>query len=210
MRRPGKGDRCTRERWRADVLKAKKLPSSTRMFLAAVLAPHMKADGFVSVPRVDLADEMGVDERTITRHFTRARESGWLASLRVGHKGMTAEYMASWPNTQSGTTVVPLRRPQRGTETTPLTRDKNVPLWLGGMASKRDTWCPATSSYYVTTGPDQQHDTRTCVCEECSEWRWVILGRVRAAGVGPASVFGLGNFDSNSKTQPRINGRASA
>lgn len=185
MRRMSKGQHCRREQWRSDVLRAKQLPSSTRMFLVSVLAPHMKVDGWVSVPRADLADEMGVDERTITRHFTRARESGWLASVRGGHKGITAEYMASWPNaasgSQRGTTSVPLKATQRGTETNPLSRDKIVPLRRRRPASKGDTWCPALGSYVVTTAPLPDHGP-TCVCDPC--WSFVIFGRVRAEGVG--------------------------
>lgn len=179
-----------RDQWRADVLKAKSLPSSTRMFLVSVLAPHMRPDGFVSVPRGDLAAEMDVDERTITRHFTRARECGWLASLRVGHKGLTAEYMASWPTagegSQSGTACVPLRTIQRGTETNPLSRDKIVPLW----SAKGDTWCPATSSYYVTTGTTTRHDSRACACDEC--WTFALVGR--AATIAGRNGLGLGSI----------------
>lgn len=201
MPRLRKGQQCRREQWRADVLKAKRLPSSTRMFLVSVLAPHMKTDGFVSVPRAQLADEMAVDERTVTRHVTRARDAGWLMSLRVGHKGMTAEYMASWPNAQSGTTVVPLWRAQRGTETNPLTRDISVPLWLPKATSKGDTWCPATSSYYVTTAVDLTHDTRNCGCSECAEWRYVMHP-------GPVPLHRLLDLESSTKSKNHKPNRA--
>lgn len=201
MPRLRKGQQCRREQWRSDVLKAKKLPSSTRMFLVSVLAPHMKTDGFVSYSRALLADEMGVDERTITRHFTRARDSGWLMSLRVGHKGLTAEYMASWPTAQSGTHVVPLWKSQRGTETNPLTRDKIVPLKGWKPRAKGDTWCPATSSYFVTTAVDVPHDTRTCACDECTEWMFVLLGRVCAGGARQNVVLGIGSSNPKSESE---------
>lgn len=90
--------RNKRDRWRTDVVKAKRLPSSTRLFLSTVLADRMRADGKVSRPRQELADAMGCDVRTVDRHFTRAVEVGWLLHVRAGFLGHTAEYEASWPD----------------------------------------------------------------------------------------------------------------
>ena len=94
--------RSKRDRWRTDVVKAKRLPSSTRLFLSSVLADRMSADGHVSRPRTELAEAMGCDTRTVDRHFTRAVDTGWLMHVRAGFLGHTAEYEASWPDEMRG------------------------------------------------------------------------------------------------------------
>lgn len=94
--------RNRRDRWSRDVITAKRLPSSTRLFLSSVLSRHMRASGFVSRSRDALAAEMGCGIRTIDRHFTRALDVGWLVQIRPGYLGHTAEFEASWPDEMRG------------------------------------------------------------------------------------------------------------
>lgn len=126
-----------RDRWAARVVKAKQLPSSTRLFLVSVLTTSMKANGHVSVPRAQLAARLGVDERTVTRHITKARETGWLVVVQHGYRGRTAEYQATFPNAESGTLDVPLSEPEKGdtfyppfwgTNVSPIKRESGTPV----------------------------------------------------------------------------------
>lgn len=138
-----------RDRWAAKVIKAKALPSSTRLFLSSVLVRDMRANGHVSVPRAQLAARLGVDERTITRHVTKARETGWLVVVQAGYRGRTAEYQATFPNTESGTSSVPLSEPLKGDTFYPPFRGTNVSPF---PTRKRDIWCPTKGSSTTTYG----------------------------------------------------------
>lgn len=137
-----------RERWKARVLKTPTLSHGTRLFLVHNLAKHMKADGFISRPRWKLAADAGVSERQVTRYMSNAVAAGWLVTIQVGYRSMTAEYQATFPDTQSGTQDVPHSKP--------IKRDVNKPS-LGVTNTsrihgrKRDVGRPTTSS--TTTRP---------------------------------------------------------
>lgn len=128
-----------RERWVSRVIKDRAMPSGTRLFLSGVLAKHMRASGHVSCPRPTLARDLGTDERTVTRHITRAKDAGWLVVVKPGYRGSTAEYQATFPDAESGTTGVPLSGAQKAGQVLPPNHGTELSPFLDG---KRDNWCP--------------------------------------------------------------------
>lgn len=107
-----------RDKWKVRVQRDRKLAAETRLFLVAVLAPKMKANGIVSQPRKHLATASGVSERMVTKYIKQAKDAGWLAVIQPGYRSMTAVYQAQFPDWNEGTTEFPLSNgqtePKRG------------------------------------------------------------------------------------------------
>ena len=184
-----------RDKWRLAVAKAKGLHPTTRLFLTTTLADHMKANGHVSHPRHRLAAEFGVSPRRISAHIQKAKETGWLTVVLAGHRGMTAEYQATFPNRERVT----------GSDT--LSREK-------GNAYKHPKWVTETSPIPGVKGDENVTpvvvttttwnnvcvgDAHTCPCADCAEWRYAVDGLVS----GMRRLNGLVlDSESNSK-KPR-------
>lgn len=148
-----KGFQTYREKWRAAVIKTATLPAPTKLFLSGVLADGMDTSGRVSVPRAVLADRMGCDERTISRHVQRAKDKGWLTVANPGHRGMTAVYRAEFPNGERVTPAVTLSRPRKGDTLYHPFRVTNLSPFTPASARERVT--PAVTpriSTYVERG----------------------------------------------------------
>ena len=179
-----------RDKWRLAVAKAKGLHPTTRLFLTTTLADHMKANGHVSHPRHRLAAEFGVSPRRVSAHIQKAKETGWLTVVLAGHRGMTAEYQATFPNRErvTGSDTLSARKgdaykhPKWVTETSPfpgVKGDENV-----------------TPVVVPTTGESICiGDAHKCPCDECAEWRHAIDGMV----AGMQHLNGLGLDESKSK-----------
>lgn len=148
MRRQGP---CYRDRWVTAVIKTPTLPASTRLFLTSVLARHMKADGWVSVPRTKLADEIGETERAVSRHIQRAKDAGWVVVLKCGYRGQQAEYGARIPDAKRVTVVVTLLNEPKGDRNWyPFRVTDRSPITPEQTARKGDRCGHPIGSYVVT------------------------------------------------------------
>ncbi len=85
-----------RDRWRVEVFRSKRITDSTRVLLLA-MAEHMRADGYVSVPRAELVRILDRDAKRITERIALAIEAGLLDRVASGSPGRTAEYVALLP-----------------------------------------------------------------------------------------------------------------
>lgn len=83
-------------RWYREVVRSPLISDSVRVLLL-VLHEDMAADGFVSVPRKQLAARLGKDPRRIAERIEQAVAAGLLFRLRAGQPGVTAEYRATFP-----------------------------------------------------------------------------------------------------------------
>ncbi len=99
-----------RERWRAEVFRSKRITDSTRVLLLA-MADHMRADGYVSVPRGELVGILDRDAKRITERITLAIAADLLDRVASGSPGRTAEYVAVLPQ------GAPVRTKRKGADT---------------------------------------------------------------------------------------------
>lgn len=82
-----------RERWRAEVMRSPHITDSTRVLLL-VLHDDMREDGYVSVPREQLAARLDRTERKVSQRLADAVEARLLDRVVRGQKGRTAVYRA--------------------------------------------------------------------------------------------------------------------
>ncbi len=127
-----------RDRWRAEVFRSKRITDSTRVLLLA-MAERMRADGRVSVPRVDIAGMLDRDTKRVTERIQLAIEAGLLDRVSAGSPGRTAEYVALLPQ------GAPVRTKRKGADSrdhygapgrTSTEADKGAP---GGVANSKDS-----------------------------------------------------------------------
>ncbi len=90
-----------RERWRVEVWRSPAVTDSVRVLLV-LLAEHMCADGYVSVPRKALAERLGRTPRRITERLELAVSAGLLTRVESGKPGRTATYRALMPEVRTG------------------------------------------------------------------------------------------------------------
>jgi hypothetical protein len=83
-----------RERWRAELIQARGITADTKVLLL-VLADEMRGDGYVCVPRDQLAKTLGRHPARITERIREAITTGWLAEIVKGKPGTTACYRAT-------------------------------------------------------------------------------------------------------------------
>lgn len=88
-------------RWYPEVLRSPLISDSVRVLLIA-LHDDMNADGFVSVPRKQLAVRLGKTPRRVAERFEQAVAAGFLDRVRAGRPTVTAEYRAMLPNVGTG------------------------------------------------------------------------------------------------------------
>lgn len=76
------------------------------------LADHMRADRTVSIPRRHVAVALGASERRVDDWNTAARQVGLLDVVVRGQKGVTAVYVALFPEPFSATKPSALNSPE--------------------------------------------------------------------------------------------------
>ncbi len=91
-----KRDSHFRDSWLERVTAAPDLSDAVRVLLM-VLARKMTAAGYVSIPRHDLAKQIGRSPRRVTDRIQSAILANYLAVVRSGCPGHTAEYQAMVP-----------------------------------------------------------------------------------------------------------------
>lgn len=89
----GQPRRSLRDRWRSEVVRSPHITDSTRVLLM-LLAEDMREDGYVSVPRQRLAQQLDRTERKVSQRLADAVEARLLDRVVRGQKGRTAVYRA--------------------------------------------------------------------------------------------------------------------
>ena len=127
------------EDWRLAVYRSR-LSGSVKVLLLR-MADHMRTDRKVSVPRTQLARELGVHEQRVAERIKVAVGAGWLSKVSGGYRGATATYQGLFPGeewvrvsgTHSGTESVRAT----STHSTPETGTHATPEWVpdGGYAT---------------------------------------------------------------------------
>lgn len=84
--------------WKAHVYgyRGKRVGNGVRLLLV-LMAEHMDGKRYVSVPRSQLADALGISRREVADRLTAAKEAGLLDSVRAGRPGVTAVYQGLFP-----------------------------------------------------------------------------------------------------------------
>lgn len=89
------------ERWRTAVITDRTLRSSVKIFLFDLSINIMDRDGWVSVPRVKMAERIDRSERTVDYQLATAVAAGYLVRVQSGSRGHTAVYVATIPKTKT-------------------------------------------------------------------------------------------------------------
>jgi hypothetical protein len=114
-----------RDRWFAAVLSSSVIGDACKLTLA-VLYTRMTDQGYVSMPRSEIAALMGKHERKISEHIREARDAGLLNQIGGGYKSRSAQYVAVIPITKGAAERQPHasnRHPLSGT------------LWIGATGA---------------------------------------------------------------------------
>lgn len=168
--------RRTVDAWRRDVLasKAPQLTGSVKVLLL-YLADHMHPDRKVSIPRAQIADDLGCHEQRIAERFKKAVDAEYLTNVIPGHKGTTAVYQGCWPSNQS----VPITGTQTVSKRTDSRDAIDPPKAVRNSGAKRTAPLDATSRANLlaaTTADQKRYGERACFycCErlcygECLE-----------------------------------------
>lgn len=82
-----------RERWRREVYRTPAITDGCRVVLLAMV-DDMRQDGYVTVPRDQLADRLGKSERKVSQRLAEAVDARLLDRVVRGQKGRTAVYRA--------------------------------------------------------------------------------------------------------------------
>lgn len=84
-------------RWRERIWASRSVPHGCRLMLV-LFAEYMNADRTVSVPREQLALELGVHASRISEWVAIAIEAGYLVRVAPGYDGHTAVYQGTRPD----------------------------------------------------------------------------------------------------------------
>ena len=93
--------RRTNTEWRRDVF-ASRDPQMTGAVkvLLLYLADEMRPNGEVSVPREQLANDLGIHKARIAERLNKAIEARFLTRVQAGYPGRTAVYRRFWPDAE--------------------------------------------------------------------------------------------------------------
>lgn len=146
--RPANGQhprRSLRDRWRVEVIRSPHITDSTRVLLL-VLADDMREDGYVSVPRDQLAERLDRTERKVSQRLADAVEARLLDRVVRGQKGRTAVYRAvlrvTGTSTLNGSQGDGSQHPEKSGNRHPESTFRVTP---GGPASTKSTTSSASS-----------------------------------------------------------------
>jgi hypothetical protein len=98
-----------RDRWLPHVLDGHTGASYGCRLMLTVMYFRMTEKGYVSVPRTELADILGVGDRQVTRWIREAIDARLLDKVGGGYHGRTAEYAAVIPCRKVGGNNPPSR-----------------------------------------------------------------------------------------------------
>lgn len=148
--------RRTVDTWRRDVLasKAPELTGSVKVLLL-YLADHMHTDRRVSVPRAQIAADLGCHEQRVAERFRKAVDAQYLINLVTGHRGVTAVYQGCWPSAES----VPITGTQSTGKRTDSRDAIEVRKAVRNQGGKRTAPLDATSRADLSVGEDHPNES---------------------------------------------------
>jgi hypothetical protein len=126
--------------------------------MLTVMYFRMTEKGYVSMPRTELADILGVDTRQITRWIREAIDARLLDKVGGGYRGRTAEYAAVIPCLKVGCHAPPL-----GAKTTHLSPGQT--RQEGGL--KQPTQYARVTNVTIKNAPRKE---RRVLLSELSPW----------------------------------------
>lgn len=143
------------------MLRTNAVTDACRVLLLA-LYDDMREDGYVCVPREDLARRLGRSERRISERLEQAVDARLLDRVQRGQKGRTASYRAlrvtdhSTLNASSGCrSTAPCKGADGGPAETPLR------VTHGGPASSKHTGTAAGRAASVGGTSELRNDRKT-------------------------------------------------
>ena len=83
-----------RTRWREHVIRHAGISNATRVLLL-VMHDDMDAQGYVSIPRSQLASRLGIPPSRVTERMKQAKAVGLLDTVVAGGPGVRAVYVAA-------------------------------------------------------------------------------------------------------------------
>lgn len=101
--------------WKAAVYKHRGLTGSAKVMLL-YLADHMDGRLQVSVPRRQIAADLGVNVRRVTEWTQTAVTVGFLDHVRKGRPGVTAAYAGTFPSPRGGLPAINTKSTNQDTE----------------------------------------------------------------------------------------------
>jgi hypothetical protein len=128
--------RNLRDRWLPHVLAGSGGADYGCRLMLTLMHGRMTAKGYVSIPRTELADILGVHPSQITRWTSEAVRAGLLERVGGGYHGRTAEYCAVIPPTKVSSGVSPSPPKVRVIES-PLVS----PFESGRNGHEGERWC---------------------------------------------------------------------
>ena len=106
--------RSTVEEWRRAIYRASQLSGNVQVLLL-YLADNMRNNRQVSVPRQQMANDLGLSERRVSERVSKAHSLGWLDTVSSGYRGHVAVYVGLFPERDSGTATSTLSVPETRT-----------------------------------------------------------------------------------------------
>lgn len=144
--------------WREAVFRSAAITDSVRVVLL-FLAEHMRENRQVSVPRKDIARNLGRSERKVSQRIADAHAAGFLDTIQRGRKGHTAVYVGLFPDVNRVTVSSTLsdagnRHPINGHSVTPGgPTSSRANLSVSGYGRNGSTYeeqVPTTAAAHVT------------------------------------------------------------
>lgn len=147
------------EPWRSAVVASPTITDATRVLLLDMWIT-MRRDGRVSVPRAEIARRLGRSERRIDERVAAAVAAGYLAVASPGHRGHTAVYVATLPEsaTPVGRALRTGKGDPRGSRTqAEKARRSAAPF---GIAKGRPPWvAPVFIDEWHETQPQERSES---------------------------------------------------
>jgi len=171
--------RTVRDLWYREVLSTPLAADACRVLLLH-LAHEMTEQGYVKVPREQLADVLGIHPKRVTARIGEAVKVGLLVRVSGGHNGQVAQYAAQLTGGKGPAERVPTRVPGEavGTRSTwTYSSAERVPTPVAG-APRRVTKVPAERDPYDAHAR-ARGTSRTRAPEPAPDGSRVLLAVVR-------------------------------
>ena len=158
--------------WRYAIFRSTQLGDRTKVLLL-YLSDHMQPNRKVSIPRAQIARDLGRSERRVTERIAEAHDKGWLDTITRGQKGITAVYEGTFPDPPvRGRASVPQNNPTNpfsGTPTSPLKDAETRPLNKPIQAFSGTDGGPTNNEANPFLDPDHRDELRNeeRACLQC-------------------------------------------
>lgn len=201
---PEQPRRTLRDKWLAEVWTTTLISDGCRVLLLA-LGRHMDHKGYVSVPRQQLAAEIGRNERRVGERIEQAVALDFLARVQRGQKGVTSVYRAMLPSPLSRLGDSPLNAQQAANPLAEMgaadqPADGAFSRRPGGPASSKPVGQSAIQSKQEPVGStstlpslpavdpieeqerEEAEQVRAAIARACESWGMEVPDELREAG----------------------------